>query len=92
MPVMVKDEARAFALNSFLSYLSKQDLTVQRDSGVASALNIKVTSRVMSSAIHTALKHGLVRRYRDAEAHDFYDNPVKFTITPRGREQLSAMS
>ncbi len=86
---VAENDTKEFTLRAFLRYLAEQELLVARDSCVAAALRLDVTQRVMSSAVHTALTCGYVRRSRSAEARDFYDNPVTFTITERGRKYLT---
>mgnify|MGYP001023987526 CR=1 FL=1 len=93
MPVVVtvKDAQRAFALRALTDRLAKGPLTVERDSHVASVLNIDVTSRVMASAINLALRNHLIARSREEGRRGFYDpDPVTYTITPRGREYCAA--
>ena len=75
---------RHFALNVFLGRLKQGPMTVTRDSHIAPTLGISVTSRAMSSAVSTAIKNGWVKRTRSGENHDFYDNPIRYTITQRG--------
>ena len=83
-------DSRAFALKEFLKRLAEGPLRVERDSWIASALQVDVTQRIMSSAVNKALHNGWVWRSRNKDVRDFYDNPVTFTITPQGREWLAS--
>lgn len=82
------EDEKGWALVTFLSHLSEKPMVVMRDSGVAYVLGIQVTQRVMSSAVNYALKERLVRRSRDNDARDFYDNPDVYRITLKGRIYL----
>lgn len=82
-------DVREDTLAALLRALMRGPLVVATDSCVATALLLEVPNRLMSSVLHEAQRTGLIVRTRNPEARDYYDNPVTFTITHKGRTRAA---
>lgn len=86
---------KEFALKAFLRHLQVQEshlMTVANDSSVAAEIGLDVSNTLMASAVSIAIRSGWVCRQRNSAARDYYDNPVTFQLTLKGRQHLARLA
>lgn len=88
-------ELKEFALKVFLRHLYRQQsrsMIVHNDSFVAAKLGLEVSNTLMASVVSIAIRSGWVCRQRNSAARDYYDNPVTFQLTLKGRQHLARLA